>query len=230
MEIQIQALAYNYKNGPSILRDLSANFSHGNIYGILAPNGRGKTTFINLLMDFLSPKAGQILLSEDLKIKDFSLVQGGDKNLYMKNTVEENVYFFSILKGLKEGQIKENIDRYKEIFYFYDEIKDALCESLSHGQKRMVAIFIALVSQAKVLILDEATEGLDMENINILKNLILSVHRDRIVIVVSHDYDFVEEICQIIYYLKDGSFLKGDSSLGLRENYQKIFSGGKANA
>lgn len=228
MQIQIDNLTYNYLKRPTIIKDLSASFKQGEIYGILAPNGRGKTAFINLLMDFLTPRAGEIILTDGLSIKDFSLVQGGDKNLYMKNTVEENVYFFSILKGLSEDEIAKNIDKYRQIFYFYDEIKNKLCETLSHGQKRMVAIFVSLVSEAKVLILDEATEGLDMENINILKELISSVHRDKIVIIVSHDYSFVEEMCQMTYYLKDGSFISGDPFLTLKENYTEIFKGGRS--
>lgn len=63
---------------------------------------------------------------------------------------------------------------------------------------------------------------------SLYKELILSVHRDKIVTIVSHDYSFVEEMCQMIYYLKDGGFISGNSSLTLKENYSEIFKGGRS--
>lgn len=97
---------------------------------------------------------------------------------------------------------------------------------LSHGQKRLISIFCAIVSDSKCIILDECTEGLDKTNINILKSLIGEISKDRIIIIVSHDYEFVENVCDRVYYLNNHKLTEGNVELSVLENYKNLYEGG----
>ncbi|MDO5062297.1 MAG: ATP-binding cassette domain-containing protein [Peptostreptococcaceae bacterium] len=125
----------------TILNSTSIDFKEGEITAIVAPNGTGKTTTINLISGFMSVDEGELVFSEDLTYKDVAVVFGGDKNLYMKNTVEENIYYLSMMKGLTKSQIQSNIEKLNELIPHYEELSKKMCEHLSHGQKRMAAIF-----------------------------------------------------------------------------------------
>lgn len=209
-----------------ILKDLDLDLAPNTIHTVVAPNGTGKTTLFGLLADLNIPTSGTIDYQNGFSKKDVVLLLAGDKNLYMKNTVKENVYFFGILRGLSKKEIEKNITFYKKMFPQYDEFQDKLTEILSYGQKRIVALFSAIVSESKCIILDEAAEGLDISNLQVLKELLQEAKKDRIIILASHDFYFCSEISDQIYYLKEGQIITKGSNLTrdqLFEEYQKLF-------
>lgn len=155
-----------------VLDDFSLELRDGTINSIIAPNGTGKTTLMSVLAGFLTPDSGKVIFDPGMSHKDVVLLLSGDKNLYMKNTVKENILYFSILRGKSKRETLEAIDKYKSIFPLYEKIKDQLAETLSYGQKRMAALFSAIISESKYIIIDEASEGLDLEHVNMLKDLL----------------------------------------------------------
>lgn len=105
MKIKAVNLTKQFNKDYSVIKDLNVEFEKDKIYGIVSPNGRGKTTLINLLSGFIKFDNGEILFEGDISYNDITIVYGGDKNLYMKNTVKENIYYFSVLRGISVKDI-----------------------------------------------------------------------------------------------------------------------------
>ncbi len=192
MEIKLEKVQKSFDK-KQVIKDATFTLKQGEISVLKAPNGAGKTTVINLISGLMRQDSGNIEF-DGLTQKDVCIIYGGDKNLYMKNTVDENLYYFGVLRGLTKDEISDNIQKMKPIFTSYDKLKNTLCEELSHGQKRIVSIFSSIITDNKCIILDEATEGLDQENIDILVNLINKIKKDVIILIVSHDILFVNNL------------------------------------
>jgi ABC-type multidrug transport system ATPase subunit len=115
----------------------------------------------------------------------------------------------------------------KQYLPFIGEVRNKLAESLSYGQKRLVTIFSAIITNAKCIIIDEASEGLDMLYANILKNMLRRSAGDRVVILASHDYNFVSRVSDKILFLKDGQLIEEHEQLSLEElqkRYIEVFN------
>lgn len=210
-------------NNKTIFEQANINFYKGNITAIVSPNGSGKTTTINIILGFMNLDQGEIVFSDGIRHQDIAIVFGGEKNLYMKNTVKENIYYMSMLKGMNKDEILHNINHFKNLIPAYNEIENTMCERLSHGQKRLVSILAALVSNSKVIILDETTEGLDKKHIDILSEVLNSVKKDKIIILCSQNYEFVDRLADEIYFLAEHKFLLKNSNIKLEEEFNRMF-------
>jgi ABC-type multidrug transport system ATPase subunit len=174
----------------------------------------------------LIPDSGTISFSDNCGPADVNILLAGEKNLYMKNTVLENLLYYGIIRGMKKREVVEEIDRYKGYLPFFNEVKNKLSESLSYGQKRLIAIFSAIITNAGCIMIDEASEGLDMEYANILKNMLRKSANDRVIILASHDYDFVSKTSDKIVFLQDGKFTEEYGKLPLevlKKRYMEIY-------
>lgn len=187
-----------------ILKDISYCFEDGKVIAIVAPNGAGKTTLLSVISGLVLPDKGSITHDKE----NIGIVLAGDKNLYLKNTVLENLYFWGALQGVKKQQVEERVQYYREYFPGLDEIKNKLVEHLSYGQKRIVSLLSCFITDAEIILLDEVTEGLDMQHIRILQEMLEEYKENRTILLVSHDYDFIAEISDEIVSLKDGQFEK----------------------
>lgn len=205
--IKVSELSKSY-NISKILDSVTMALRPSQVTSIVSPNGMGKTTLISIIAGIQLPDGGSIQYSEGYDNSNMFIVLAGDKNLYMKNTVKENIYYFSILRGLKKKEINERIQMYKEFIPKYSELENRLAETLSFGQKRLVIILAAIVSGAKCIILDEISEGLDMNHKLLLSKLLEQSKKDRIFFLVSHDYKFVANVSDSIVFLKDGRIVK----------------------
>mgnify|MGYP001150818270 FL=1 len=162
-------------NGTEVLKDVSFTVSDNAITSIIGPNGIGKTTIFNIICGILMPDQGMI--ESDLNTHNIFTVLSGNQNLYAKNTVEENIFYLSILRGISSTKIRENIEKYYKYFPIYHSIKNKLFEELSFGQKQLATIFAALVTDSKYLLFDEPTEGLDLENKKQLQSVLSSISK-----------------------------------------------------
>ncbi len=201
----IKLVNVNKKIGDEyILKNVNISFNDGNIYALIGPNGAGKTTFISILSKLMEPDTGELIYENESK--NVYLLLSGERNLYYKITVKENIYYFGIIRGLSKKQIKNNIDTYKGK-YEIEQLFNKKVETLSYGQKRIVATFIAMVCGSKCIILDEVTEGLDVESKTILSKMLLEVKKDKIVILVSHDLEFIATCTDFNVFIKDGTII-----------------------
>lgn len=210
-----------------VLQGITCQFEENKIASIIAPNGAGKTTLMSIISGLLIPDTGKVEFTDGCGREDISVVFAGEKNLYMKNTVLENLIYFGTIQGMTKKEIMERIKEYEQYLPFIGEVCNKLAERLSYGQKRLVTIFSAIITNAKCIIIDEASEGLDMSYIQILKKMLIKTAKKRILIITSHDYNFIAKISDKILFLKEGQIFEELSQLSseeLQNRYIEIFN------
>ena len=169
-----------------ILEDLDLQLNNGQILGLLGPNGVGKSTIFNLITGFVSPDFGSITInSEDvtkypiyqrtLKFKIGFVPQNG--GFFHDLTVYENLKAISEIsidnKSYREEKINSLISQFE-----LDSIRDIKADFLSGGQKKKLVIALALISDPKILLLDEPFAALDVMTIKILQEIIVDMQRN----------------------------------------------------
>lgn len=223
--IYVNDLCKSYNN-LNVISNLTLHLRKNVVTSIIAPNGYGKTTLISMIAGLLHPDSGSIAFGHTITSNDVVIVLSGEKNLYMKNTVEENVYYYAVIRGKSKHEVKANISYYQELFPIYKQIKGKLAEKLSFGQKRLMALFCAIVSDAKCIIIDEVSEGLDIDHLLVLKNAFDEVKTHKTFIISSHDYNFVADAADIHLFLKNGQICRSldrTTKDVLVENYIELY-------
>ncbi|AOZ97763.1 ABC transporter ATP-binding protein [Butyrivibrio hungatei] len=204
-----------------VLDHVTEIFRNGEITAIVAPNGTGKSTLLNVISGMILPDEGCIEYNITNTNKGVSILLAGEKNLYVKNTVEENMKYFGIINGYSNSEIKEKIEQLMRIFPDYIDLKNIIVEKLSYGQKRIVALMTSLLIDRECILLDEVTEGLDEEHINEIKKVLKRIKDETIIILVSHDHDFIADISDRTIFLKNGTFVSECGRVGLEEFKEK---------
>lgn len=206
--IEIKHVSYQYGYGADVLHDVNLTISENEKLTIVGMSGSGKSTLVKLLVDFFEPSAGEILINgQQLKIIDKHVLRSHI------NYLPQDPYIFSgsILENLqlgnKLGTTPEDISQACQIALIAEDITkmplgfethlDEDATVLSGGQKQRLAIARALLSSAKVLILDESTSGLDtITEKRLIKNL-LQIN-DRTIIFIAHRLSIAQETNNII--------------------------------
>ena len=203
--IEVRDLCKTYGD-KTVIENLTCSFESGHVYSIIAPNGTGKTTFISILSGLLSPSSGKVLFSGKHSVKDTYIVLAGEKNLYAKNTVKENAQYIGRISGKTAKEIREKTNLLREKFPVYNEVFESLVERLSFGQKRLVSLLSSVVADSSCIIMDEVSEGLDISHVSMIFEMIEFLKKDRIIILASHDYDFIANVSDYSWFLKNGNF------------------------
>lgn len=208
-----------------IIKNLTLSFSQNGITALVAPNATGKTTLMSILAGLMSPTSGFIRYTNGDDPKDVALLLAGDKNLYLKNTVKENIFYAAALNGHGSTEVKKSLPAIYEWFPELDSLWNAIAESLSYGQKRLVALACAVVAQNRYLLVDEAAEGLDVAHVEQLMHALRKMSADQAIIISSHDLRFVSECADDVLFLSDGDIIKyhAFSEATLRERYELLF-------
>ena len=193
-----------------IIKNISFDVSENSVVGILGKNGAGKTTLLGMLMGLILPSSGKIkILGKDLKKKKNEILkkinfQSPYVDLPKKMTVEQNLYFYSRLYGIKNFKdiINDLVDKLK--------MKDLINKSygsLSAGQKTKVNLCKALINNPKLLLLDEPTASLDPETSIFIREFLLKFQKtnNSSILITSHNLDEIESICSKIILLKFGT-------------------------
>ena len=198
------------------LEDINLEFTNG-IYGLLAPNGAGKTTLIKLLATLLSPTKGSILWNGN-KItklgKTYREILGylpQDFGYYNDYSPRQFLRYIATLKGLQNNYAKYKTNELIKIVGL-SEVQDKKMHKFSGGMIQRVGIAQAMLNNPKLLILDEPTAGLDPTERIRLRNFILSLARDRIVVLSTHIVSDVETIANHIIMIKNHKIYVNDTS------------------
>lgn len=212
-KLELKKINKHYGKKKHALCDFSFDFTNG-IYGLLGPNGAGKSTLMNIITDNLFPDkdGGKILWNgEETRIlKDKFRSQMGfmpqQQNLYESMTARMFLNYIAALKCLDkknaENEISEIIERV--------ELTDSLDKKMggfSGGMKQRVLIASALLGNPELIILDEPTAGLDPKQRVIIRNLISSLAKDKIIIVSTHIVSDIENIAKEILFIKEGELI-----------------------
>ncbi len=196
------------------VRDVSFTVNQGEIFGLLGPNGAGKTTTIRLILDIFKPETGQITLlggAMDEAKKDRIGYMPEERGLYQDITLERALVYLATLKGvpvdLARSQTAAYLERFELAAYRKKKVKE-----LSKGMQQKAQIIATLLHKPELIIIDEPFGGLDPVNTQMVKNLLLELHRQGATIIMStHQMHQVEELCNRILLIDHGQVvLYGD--------------------
>ena len=205
MKLEVRDLRKSF-GGNEVLHGISFSVESGNALGLLGRNGAGKTTTIRILMNVFKGNAGAVLL--DGKPFDPAKHQIGympeERGLYPKKTVSEQLIYLGMLRGLSAKKAKENMKKWLAKMEV-SEYENRKLETLSKGNQQKVQLAQTLITDPKIIILDEPFSGLDPVNSQILKDVISEqIQQGKLVIFSSHQMSYVEECCQQIAILNHG--------------------------
>lgn len=190
-----------------VIKNVSFDVKRGETFGLLGSNGSGKTTIIRALLGIYVPTGGELLIDGE----PYS-VSGGvklgylpeERGLYKKETVIDIMTYFGQLKGLSREEAYDSSMKYLKRVDLADKAKTQL-DKLSGGQQQKVQLGITVMGDPELLILDEPTKGFDPVNRRLLLDII-EAHQKKgaTVIMITHQMEEVERLCDRILLLKDG--------------------------
>lgn len=198
--LEIKNVSKSY-SGHQALSDISLNVPEGCVYGLLGPNGAGKTTLLRIINHITAPDTGSVIFNgHTLNAEDVNDIGylPEERGLYKKMKVGDQALFFARLKGLSKAEATR---RLHEWFTKFGIISwwDKKVEELSKGMAQKVQFIVTVLHRPKLLIFDEPFSGFDPINANLLKEEILSLHRDGATVIFStHNMASVEALCDEI--------------------------------
>jgi len=189
------------------IEGLSFTLSEGEILGIIGTNGSGKTTTFRLLLRLLLPDKGKITLNdhdlEDIDNKTFGYLPE-ERSVYRDLKVIEQISFLAKLKQLDDNLIKERLDYWLNKLEI-EEYRNRKLKELSKGNQQKVQLICALIHDPLIVILDEPLTGLDIINVRLFKKIINELKdAGKMIMISSHQYEYIEEFCEKIILLKKG--------------------------
>ncbi|MGL5479468.1 MAG: ATP-binding cassette domain-containing protein [Clostridium sp.] len=196
----------------SVLKDVSLEIK--GTYGLLGPNGAGKTTLMRIISTLLQKDSGSINYenldwSNEENVRDIIGYLPQHFSMYPGIKVKDMLSHIAILKGVKENR-ESIIDNLIEDLNLREHSNKKIKE-LSGGMLRRVGIAQALLGEPKIIIIDEPTAGLDIEERVRFRELLRKIGKDRIIIISTHIVDDIEYTCQNIGVLKKGEVITSGS-------------------
>lgn len=189
---------------------LTFHVAEGEVFGLLGPNGSGKTTTIRMLTGLIAKTKGEARiagyeignLDDSLELRKLIGLVPDNVGLYEELTAYENLDYFGKLYGCPEQKRKTSIRYFLEMFELWPA-RDKAVGGFSKGMKQKVAIARALVHDPKILFMDEPTANLDPESSKIVRDFILGLKKEgRTIFVNTHNLDEAQRICDRIGILK----------------------------
>lgn len=200
MVIEARGVSFGYDPAKPIVRDLETTIFRGDKVAIIGPNGRGKTTLLKLLLGRLAPQSGTIRHGTNLQIAYFDQVK---EMLDDEKTVQKNVSDYEAIRV--NGQ-ERHVIGYLQDFLFTPDRARSLVKYLSGGERSRLLLARLFTQPANVLVLDEPTNDLDLETLELLESLIVDFSGT--VLVVSHDRAFVDEVATSTLVIEDDGRVK----------------------
>jgi ABC-2 type transport system ATP-binding protein len=209
----ICAINVSKRYGPvSALDGLTLEIRAGEVFGLLGPNGSGKTTFMRLLAGYLLPSAGRLVVAGHDVTKDSLAVRRRigyvpeAAPLYRQMRVREFLTFMARLRGMTDRKVADAVERVV-VRLALSAVVDKPTRALSRGYRQRTALAQALIHDPDILILDEPTNGLDPRQIIEMRQLIRSLAGRQTVLMSSHILGEVEKTCDRVAILLDGRLL-----------------------
>ena len=223
MSITVANISKSYKNVKA-LQNISFDVKEGELFGLIGPDGAGKTTLFRVLTTLLIADQGNATVANYDVISDYKKIRNnvgympGKFSLYQDLTVEENLDFFATIFGTS---IEENYDLIKDIYVQIEPFKNRRVGKLSGGMKQKLALCCALIHKPKVLFLDEPTTGVDPVSRKEFWDMLKRLQQKGITILVSTPYMDEAALCDRIALIQDGKILEIDTPQAIVRHYPK---------
>ncbi len=223
--IEVNQIAKSYGKVQA-LDEVSFSVGKGEVFGLIGPDGAGKTSMFRILCSLLLPDRGTATVDGFDVVKQMREVRRrvgympGRFSLYQDLTVEENLKFFATLFGTT---IDEGYDAIKVIYSQIERFKDRKAGALSGGMKQKLALSCALVHQPSVLFLDEPTTGVDPVSRKELWEMLLMLKERNITIMASTPYLDEVRCCERVAFLDQGKVRGIDTPERILEEFRDIF-------
>lgn len=204
------------------LKEVSLSVDDGELFGLIGPDGAGKSTLFRILTTLLLPDAGVARVKGKDVVRDYRSIREtvgympGQFSLYPDLSVEENLQFFATIFGTR---IETNYDLIKDIYQQIEPFKDRRAGALSGGMKQKLALSCALIHRPEVLFLDEPTTGVDPVARNELWDMLKKLKEHGITLFVSTPYMDEARKCDRIAFLQKGELLMTDTPDGVEGNF-----------
>ncbi len=214
-----------FYNGVEVLSDISFDVKKGELFGLIGPDGAGKTTLMRILMTLLIPDRGHAGMAGLDVVRDYRKIRKivgympGRFSLYQDLTVEENLAFFATVFGTT---IRENYELIRDIYAQIEPFKNRLAGKLSGGMKQKLALSCSLIHKPEILILDEPTTGVDAVSRKEFWEMLGNLKEQGITIMVSTPYMDEAGLCDRVALMQKGKILIIDSPSGIIERNRHV--------
>ena len=215
--VELRGVTFSYSNGKEILKNVSLEAKKGEVIAIVGPTGAGKTTIVNLLTKFYDIDSGEILIDgknideitrESLRKTVAMVLQ--DTYLFSE-TVSENIRYgrldASDEEVIEAAKMADAHHFIKQLPQGYDTVLSDNGSNLSQGQRQLLAIARAILSNASILILDEATSSIDTRTEVLIQNAMLKLMEGKTTFVIAHRLSTIRNADKILA-LKDGEIIE----------------------
>lgn len=211
---------------------VSFEVNKGELFGLIGPDGAGKTSIFRMLTTLLLPDGGNASVEGFDIVKDYKQIRNivgympGKFSLYQDLTIQENLHFFATVF---QTTIEENYNLIKDIYVQIEKFKDRRAGKLSGGMKQKLALCCALIHKPAVLFLDEPTTGVDPVSRREFWEMLKRLQEQKITIVVSTPYMDEAKLCDRIALMQGGKILSIETPENIVKSYPDKLYAIKAN-
>ncbi len=206
------------------LDNISLEIQKNELFGLIGPDGAGKTTLMRILTTLLKSDTGEATIDNKDVIRDFKKIRRivgympGRFSLYQDLSVEENLNFFASVFGTT---VEANYDLIHDIYYQIEPFKTRRAGKLSGGMKQKLALSCALIHKPKILILDEPTTGVDAVSRKEFWEMLKNLQQKEITILVSTPYMDEAVLCDRVALLQNGKIMDVDTPARITEKFSR---------
>ncbi|HRK55034.1 MAG TPA: ABC transporter ATP-binding protein [Cyclobacteriaceae bacterium] len=225
--VKAERVYKNFQSGKTeieALNNISFEVERGELFGLIGPDGAGKTTLFRILTTLMIANKGNAwvdgfeVVSQYKEIRKRVGYMPGRFSLYQDLSVEENISFFATLFGTT---LEENYEFVKDIYVQIEPFKKRRAGALSGGMKQKLALSCALIHRPSVLFLDEPTTGVDAVSRQEFWDLLKSLQHQGITIVVSTPYMDEANLCDRVALMQNGKIMDIDTPKGITQKFPK---------
>lgn len=227
MIVAAEHIYKNYKDVHALI-DINLEINKGELFGIVGPDGAGKTSLFHIFTTLASASKGKATVNGLDVNKDYEKIRAqigympGHFSLYQDLTIEENLNFFATLFGTT---VQENYYLIKDIYQQIEPFKKRRAGHLSGGMKQKLALCCALIHKPDIVFLDEPTTGVDPISRKELWEMLKKLEAEGITIIVSTPYMDEASLCDRIAFIENGKLYQTDTPENITESFpEKVWA------